>query len=113
MVAYLTNRRGIGGGTSQTMEAIQDGVPAAVNLAQIGGGGNGGKDKKKLKQIQCKSCKGWGHVAKDCPSEYQDGTKAKSDESSVTSQTSKSGKPARVGWSGFQTEVECYAWAAG
>ena len=63
MVAYLTNRRGVGGGTTQRMEDMQDGIPTAVSLTQIGGGGkgkkkgDGGKDTDEASVSTSKSAK--------------------------------------------------------
>ena len=85
MMAYLSNRRGAGGGTSQTVEAMQDGVPTAVTLNQFSANGKG-KGKKKSGSTD----------------QNQDTAKEREDGSTVTSKSSKSGKfsKSRTKWEG-------------
>jgi hypothetical protein len=77
MVAYLSNRRGAGGGTTQTMEAMQDGVPTGASFHQHSGGGKGkpkNDEQSKLVDLTCTKCSGRGHSADECPSKYKEGT---------------------------------------
>ena len=72
MLAYMTNRRGDGGKSKKTVEALQDGI--VCSFAQ---------DGRPMDEVVCFRCQQKGHYAYECPKRKGD-----SDDDSISSKES-------------------------